>query len=371
MERFPVIAEKRPVHWWPRLIALAEQKVPGIASELDVDDIPEVTLWDNVSFPAAYERASRERMRQSSDPAAVRRSHEKDPVEGASEIDITLKGRSYLIYIEAKLHHDISTRTVHDAERDQISRNIDCLLESCGDRRPFFWMIVRDDGPGWLYTQRLNLLRTSSSEFLPHRPRQMTGFTASRTALFLWHEILGVATDGLSLDGTTDSVNVELRKRLGLIPSRLRPHKSTAEAKLEDSGNERGSGSVSGKIMGNGITEPGRGQAAVIESAVPPIGGRKCACGCGLPVMKYAYVWGHKSRSRVNTIPMTAKDVAWNGAIPNEYQRVLTTYNAVATQRTTADHAISQMHEQIGDFVEKIEKLKEAIEILQQQERNR
>jgi len=87
--------------------------------------------------------------------------------------------------------------------------------------------------------------------------------------------------------------------------------------------------------------------------------------------MKHAYVWGHKSKSRINTIPMTAKDLPVSGAVPGEYQRPVPHYHPVAMPKTPAHLAIAQMHEQIGEFEQKIEKLKEAIEILQQQERNR
>lgn len=225
---FQLLQKRPPKHWWPEFIALAERKVPGMAAELDPDDVPEVKLWDTVAAPTAYERARRERMRQSSNPDTVQRSQQGDPVEGASEIDITLKGRTYLIYIEAKLHHDISTRTTHDAERDQISRNIDCLLENCGDRRPFFWMIVRDDGPGWLYTQRLDLLQKGTQSFLPHRSQEVTGRVARGTALLLWREVLEIATRDLSQDEMPTSVDTELRKRFGLIPNLLRPADSTA-----------------------------------------------------------------------------------------------------------------------------------------------
>jgi hypothetical protein len=366
---FQLLLRRPPKQWWPEFVALAERKVPGIAAELDPDDVPEVTLWDTVAAPTAYERASRDRMRQSSNPDTVQRSQQRDPVEGASEIDITLKGLTYLIYIEAKLHHDISTRTTHDAERDQISRNIDCLLENCGDRRPFFWMIVRDDGPGWLYTQRLDLLRKGTHKFLPHRPQEVTGRVARGTALFLWHEVLEIATRDLSHDEMTTSVDTELRMRFGLIRNLPPPSDSPGVPALEHNNDREEVDNVSAEIA---IRSPHGDRSTVVEPSVPSFGAKKCACGCGLPVMKHAYVWGHKSKSSINTIPMTAKDFPMSGASPSKYQRpVVAPYHPVTMPKTPASLAIAQMHEQIGEFEEKIEKLKEAIEILQQQERNR
>jgi hypothetical protein len=55
-------------------------------------------------------------------------------VEGNSEIDLIIESSSLLIYIEAKLDSDISMRTTHDPARNQIIRNIDCLLDSARGR---------------------------------------------------------------------------------------------------------------------------------------------------------------------------------------------------------------------------------------------
>lgn len=109
-----------------------------------------------MAAPGAYEALSRERM---------------NPVEGPSEIDITLEGRSYIIYVEAKLGSGVSLSTTCDPERNQIARNIDCVLEACGKRRPVFWMFVRDRQPTRAYVQMMDRYRSDGelNRSLPHR----------------------------------------------------------------------------------------------------------------------------------------------------------------------------------------------------------
>lgn len=96
--------------------------------------------------------------------------------------------------------------------------------------------------------------------------------------------------------------------------------------------------------------EPEEDRTVVVEASGPSTGAKRCACGCGRRVIKHAYVWGHKSGSRLNTIPMREKGLGVSSAV------------------ATARHlAIGQMHEQIGQFEQQIEKLKEAIEIMRRQ----
>jgi hypothetical protein len=51
-------------------------------------------------------------------------------VEGNSEIDVVIESTSLLIDVEAKLDSDISMRTTYDPSRNQIVRNIDCVMEA-------------------------------------------------------------------------------------------------------------------------------------------------------------------------------------------------------------------------------------------------
>jgi hypothetical protein len=135
---FQLLDSVPAARWWPALLRLT-----GVTS-LDPTDTPIVQLWRTTAAPRMYEDLSRKRMRSSDNPDWRQRSLDRNAVEGSSEIDITFEGRSYIIFIEAKLGSDVSFRTKYDPERNQIVRNIDCVLEVCGKRRPVFWMFVRD-----------------------------------------------------------------------------------------------------------------------------------------------------------------------------------------------------------------------------------
>jgi hypothetical protein len=120
------------------------------------------------------------------------RSRDPQPVEGYSEIDLIIESSSLLIYIEAKLDSDISMRTTHDPARNQIIRNIDCLLDSARGRTPFFWMFVRDASPGRAYTQLMRKYRedpTTLSRDLPHRDPLLLEKVAQSLTIVTWREI--------------------------------------------------------------------------------------------------------------------------------------------------------------------------------------
>jgi hypothetical protein len=180
--------------WWRAWHALACAKNPLVAEELQAEARPEVKLWQTVQTPPAYEQASRRRMAASLNPEWVRRAADSSAVEGLSEIDIVLTGKHYVIYVEAKLGSDISTRTTYDPDRNQVVRNIDCLLESASGRTPFFWMITRDDAPSRSYTQVMGAYKTDVAllaSALPHRKREVLEGVANRMTVFLWRELLG------------------------------------------------------------------------------------------------------------------------------------------------------------------------------------
>src|SRR5690606_30079661 len=95
---------RRPVDgWWPELCGLAG------AAEI-ADDPPSVELWRLVLSPRSYEAASRERMARSDNDEWRKRAQIADPVEGRTEVGVTLTGRDYCVFVEAKLSSDISWR---------------------------------------------------------------------------------------------------------------------------------------------------------------------------------------------------------------------------------------------------------------------
>jgi len=207
----------RPDTWWAQLSAQIKQANPNL--QLSVPTIVlKVRFWQTVASPKEYETLSRERMRRSSDPMVSARSRDPQPVEGNSEIDLVIESSSLLIYIEAKLDSDISMRTTHDPARNQIIRNIDCLLDSARGRTPFFWMFVRDASPGRAYTQLMRKYREDPktlSRDLPHRDPVLLETVAQSLTVLTWREIAqGICAPSANDDEQLLSIKRELSRRI-------------------------------------------------------------------------------------------------------------------------------------------------------------
>src|SRR5438876_213681 len=91
------------------------------------------------------------------------RARAAEPVEGPSEVEIIFDHDQFLVYIEAKLRSDISMRTTYDPQRNQIIRNIDCLIAGAGNRKPIFWLLVRDEAPTRAYVRLINNYKADPS----------------------------------------------------------------------------------------------------------------------------------------------------------------------------------------------------------------
>lgn len=202
--------------WWPAFLSLA-----GNAS-IDPLDTPDIRLWRSVKSPASYKAARRTRMTQDDSFEWRERSERGGAVEGRSEIDIVLEGRTYLAFVEAKLGSDVSLRTTHDPARNQIVRNIDCVLDQCGNKRPVFWMVARDRHPERAYVQLMREYssREALARALPHQKDPRIGDVAGTLAIISWAELLpllGGACGG-SLEG---AVREELERRVNVPARRL------------------------------------------------------------------------------------------------------------------------------------------------------
>jgi hypothetical protein len=195
--------------WWPALLRL-----PGVNS-IDPADTPAVRLWQTAAAPRAYEALSRERMRTAENPAWRERSLDMNSVEGPSEIDIMFEGRSYIAFVEAKLGSDVSLSTTYDPERNQIARNVDCVLEVCGKRRPVFWMFVRDRQPTRAYVQLMERYRMASelNRSLPHRAAARLEEVASGLAVVTWAELMRLLV-GANRMGLEADVQREIERRV-------------------------------------------------------------------------------------------------------------------------------------------------------------
>ncbi len=183
---------EHPLDWWQRIVSAARAVNRRLEMTVSVGDQPRLEFWRCVASPAAYKAVSRMRMRQSADPHIAARSHDPKPVEGDSEIDVVLSTNRHLVFVEAKLGSDISMRTTYDPCRNQIVRNIDCLLENASRREPFFWMFVRGTDNRHAYWQLAEEYSTYPEKLcaeLPHRDPELLKWIARNIAVIRWQDL--------------------------------------------------------------------------------------------------------------------------------------------------------------------------------------
>jgi hypothetical protein len=138
-------------------------------------------------------------------------------VEGKSEIDLIIESRRFLIFLEAKLGSDITMGTAYDPARNQIVRNIDCLLECVKDRIPVFWMLTRDTDPGRAYMQIIQLYRSRPDILqgeLPHRSEASVRAIAARLSIIRWQDLGAGWIEAVCSDPSVEDVRQELVKRI-------------------------------------------------------------------------------------------------------------------------------------------------------------
>lgn len=146
----------------------------------------------------------------------VLRANNPNPVEGSSEIDVTFDHDQFLVYVEVKLGSDVSMSTSYDPQRNQIARNIDCLIESAGNRIPMFWMLVRDQAVDRAYVQLMNGYKTDPELLirdLPHRNVETLEGIAQNLTLLLWDDF-GELVCGPGWDEESTAVKQELKRRI-------------------------------------------------------------------------------------------------------------------------------------------------------------
>ena len=139
------------------------------------------------------------------------------PVEGESEIDISLHNNAVTAFVEAKLNSDISPRTIYDPNRNQIIRNIDCLLDDTNNTVPIFWMLVRDLGSEKAYVQLARQYRTNPTKLidhLPHREPSRVRQVADCISLVRWKDFIQIVPQHSLEDDLVLSVFRELCERV-------------------------------------------------------------------------------------------------------------------------------------------------------------
>ena len=202
--------------WWEGVVAAAKADAGPSPRWASLQDPPSVDLWRTVESPPSYEIASRTRMRLSDKEDWRRRADNPRAVEGPTEVDLVFEGDDYLIFVEAKLHSDISTGTTYDPNRNQIARNIDCLIEQARGREPFFWMFVADRLPTRGYANLIALYRSNPEELhqlLPHRDPGLIDRILENVAVVTWDDLVPLIRD----DDQTHQVLGEIRRRLGSV----------------------------------------------------------------------------------------------------------------------------------------------------------
>ena len=206
-------AVQEQASWWPALVSLAQRDALELEHSLTSGRSPIVDLWRKVATPPAYERASRKRMAGSKHAKWRSRADKPKPVEGPTEVDVVFEGATYLVFVEAKLGSDISAQTTYDPLRNQIVRNIDCVIEEACDRKPLFWMFVKDRLPQFRYSEIIDSYRSDVGLLesrLPHRDSGTLAQMVKNIAIVEWRELVPLLPDRPEM---TDVLE-ELRRRV-------------------------------------------------------------------------------------------------------------------------------------------------------------
>lgn len=188
---FQVLQRRCPSDWWLRICEAARHHKPTLDLPTNGGTIPTAIFWKLARSPEKYQAESRKRMAGSSDPAWVARAASSDPVEGPSEIDVTIECSDFLVFIEAKLGSDISPDVKYDPHRNQIVRNIDCLLDQAGQRQSAFWMLVRDKDQSRAYVQLMDAYKADPSLLardLPYRSPDSLERICRNLTILLWSD---------------------------------------------------------------------------------------------------------------------------------------------------------------------------------------
>ena len=213
---FQIMFRQYPQGWWGHILSAARRRNPELRFPFNDRSLPRPVLWSSIPTPPEYETQSRMRMQNSGNREWVLRSSNPDPVEGNSEIDLTFGHDQFLVYVEAKLGSDISMDTTYDPQRNQIARNIDCLIENAGERLPIFWMLVRDEAPDRAYLQLMKAYKADPGQLardLPHREQAKLNTVAQNLTILLWSDFSELVC-GPEWNAESADVKLELERRI-------------------------------------------------------------------------------------------------------------------------------------------------------------
>jgi hypothetical protein len=213
---FQILLKQYPSGWWGHLVSAARRRNPELDFPFDERSLPTLKLWELVRSPSQYEAQSRARMLASGNPEWIGRAQSPDPVEGSSEIDIAFEHNQFLVFVEAKLGSDVSPSTSYDPGRNQIIRNIDCLIEKAGGKTAIFWMFARDEEPSRAYVQLMNGYKSDPgllARDLPHRNAAALEKIAQNLTILLWSDFCELVCSP-GVDPEANAVKKELERRI-------------------------------------------------------------------------------------------------------------------------------------------------------------
>jgi hypothetical protein len=213
---FQILLAEHPADWWSHILSAARRRNPNLILPFDDRSLPLHELWKRVCSPSQYEAQSRARMLASGQPASIFRARNLRPVEGFSEIDIAFEHDNFVVFMEAKLGSDVSMATTYDTQRNQIVRNIDCLIETAGERTPIFWLMVRDQKPVRAYVKLMDSYKRNPAlltSALPHRSADTLNRVAHNLTILIWSDFKELVCR-LGADAQTDAVKRELENRI-------------------------------------------------------------------------------------------------------------------------------------------------------------
>lgn len=112
--------------------------------------------------------------------------------EGPSEIDILIENPQWVLFIEAKLTSDISSRTTTRPQRDQVLRNIDVGSYYAGVRDFYFALLLKD---AELSPKGIQALKEYDDKdiLIKKLPHRVDGLANLRgTGVLTWHTLYAI-----------------------------------------------------------------------------------------------------------------------------------------------------------------------------------
>jgi hypothetical protein len=126
---------------WRRLLSQVMGETPPIDEPLGWDELlgDRMRLFFEVGLPSprAYSAWLRQHLEHRHPLASQRAASAASPrgLEGRTHLDAMLlnPATGFAVHFEAKVLSDIDTKTKHDALRNQLARNIDCMAAPAGE----------------------------------------------------------------------------------------------------------------------------------------------------------------------------------------------------------------------------------------------